>query len=709
MLLCVGSAYAITNTVTGQTAPVTVTYTLPNNPGPAVAGTVTATLASTFIYVSNGTTVNGSSQAALPAWLTVTQSASNAAAGSAASFNFKANAIAGTMQPGSYTATVYLTTVTSGYTSPNNTTTITVTLSVKAAAGKFGCTASNNGNLSWSPGSNYPTMTVTCSSTGEEIAYTIAPGGSISSSMVITNPGQTATVTSGIAYSFSASSFLVSFSPTLFLSNPPGTPLSGTVTMTPSDGSAPIVVNVNINLTGGTLTIASLSPAELPVDTSADHTIVLTGTGFVPGVTTVTIANQAASPVTNTLDTFHAVVVSSTNMILTIDHATYLAAAHVSTGSLAGLPLKINAANSGTAATGGPLLLTVSTAPIIYGVTNAASFAEGGGNPALAPYEIISIFGANFDSGDGVTVNQSAASSPYVYSKSMNNSAGNAVFVRFYSGILLSGDSGGGLADAPIIFVSKNQINAIVPSALSTPAVNSNNLVVSVNAVKNDVVVPVDIVANAPGIFTPSGTGQGVAAVINADGTLNSASNPATHGTTVSIYATGLGTPNATGVADGTNALTAFAFPATCMAMDNSAYLGVLQGTIDPPSAAYGNTSLGSQATGYNASTYTTLDGAVFASAFTYAYLYPPCFVTTTGSNVVVTLKNTAAGTPANGTVTYAGFVPDAVAGLYQVNVTLPTTFTPALASTVPYSGVTLSLAVAGGSSSPAGVVVYIK
>jgi uncharacterized protein (TIGR03437 family) len=45
----------------------------------------------------------------------------------------------------------------------------------------------------------------------------------------------------------------------------------------------------------------------------------------------------------------------------------------------------------------------------------------------------------------------------------------------------------------------------------------------------------------APGIFTDNSSGKGQGAVLNQDYSLNSPSNPAAHGSFVSIYATGVG------------------------------------------------------------------------------------------------------------------------------------------------------------------------
>ena len=52
-------------------------------------------------------------------------------------------------------------------------------------------------------------------------------------------------------------------------------------------------------------------------------------------------------------------------------------------------------------------------------------------------------------------------------------------------------------------------------------------------------VLPVN--ATSPGIFTSDATGTGQAAAVNQDGSRNTATNPATRGSVVSIYATGEG------------------------------------------------------------------------------------------------------------------------------------------------------------------------
>jgi trimeric autotransporter adhesin len=132
---------------------------------------------------------------------------------------------------------------------------------------------------------------------------------------------------------------------------------------------------------------------------------------------------------------------------------------------------------------------TATIAPV-----NAASLATG----ALAPGEIITIFGAGFDPAN--------------------------------TQLLFDGQP------ATLFYTSATQINALAPVSLTA---NSNTTVsVVVDGAAAGSLVPV--VAAAPGIFTVSG-GTGQAAANNQDGSLNSASNPAARGSVISLYATGQG------------------------------------------------------------------------------------------------------------------------------------------------------------------------
>ena len=91
---------------------------------------------------------------------------------------------------------------------------------------------------------------------------------------------------------------------------------------------------------------------------------------------------------------------------------------------------------------------------------------------------------------------------------------------------------------APLIYARNDQVSGIVPYELSGKA--STQVHVSFGGqISNTVKVPV--VEVAPGIFTADSSGRGQGAIVNQDGTLNSASNPAPAGSIVFLYATGEG------------------------------------------------------------------------------------------------------------------------------------------------------------------------
>jgi uncharacterized protein (TIGR03437 family) len=93
---------------------------------------------------------------------------------------------------------------------------------------------------------------------------------------------------------------------------------------------------------------------------------------------------------------------------------------------------------------------------------------------------------------------------------------------------------------APLLSVTSTQINVIVPYEVEGA---TTNVQVTINGQRSAIVTLARFPA-APGIFTQAGNGLGQAAVLNQDGTVNSASNPALKGSTISIFATGGGQTN---------------------------------------------------------------------------------------------------------------------------------------------------------------------
>jgi uncharacterized protein (TIGR03437 family) len=142
-------------------------------------------------------------------------------------------------------------------------------------------------------------------------------------------------------------------------------------------------------------------------------------------------------------------------------------------------------------------------APRTFGVANAAA---GGLSGRLAPAEIISVFGP----GIGPPIAAAAAPVAGFYPKTLD-------------GVQVSIDG----MNMPLLYVSANQINAVVPMGL-TPGAAATVRVTNGTTVSPD--YPVWIDASAAQAF-PN--------VLNQDGTLNSQANPAKSGTAVTFFGTG--------------------------------------------------------------------------------------------------------------------------------------------------------------------------
>jgi uncharacterized protein (TIGR03437 family) len=185
--------------------------------------------------------------------------------------------------------------------------------------------------------------------------------------------------------------------------------------------------------------------------------------------------------------------------------------------------------------------LTDPTQPSIQSVVNAASYLPratqlGTGpdpapapNSAVSPREIISIFGSNLGP---TSICSNAPDAQSVYQPTI--AACPTVGVTFDS------------LPAPLIMVSANQINAIVPDGLKDyPEGSSVTITVTVGSA-TPANFPARVVKFDPGLFTLGGNGQGQAAVLNFDSksgvvTVNGKSASATRGGAVEIFATGFG------------------------------------------------------------------------------------------------------------------------------------------------------------------------
>lgn len=155
------------------------------------------------------------------------------------------------------------------------------------------------------------------------------------------------------------------------------------------------------------------------------------------------------------------------------------------------------------------------------GVVNDGSFAPFTAH--LAPGELIALFGTGLASGTA-----SATTLPLP-----NQLGGVQVFINGYN--------------APLVYVSPTQINAVVPYEVSNVA----SIHVLSNGQSSNTVTEL-MNATSAGVFTYSpADGTGFAAALHQDYTVVSPSNPAQPGETIQVYVTGLGAVTPSPSSDG--------------------------------------------------------------------------------------------------------------------------------------------------------------
>jgi uncharacterized protein (TIGR03437 family) len=623
--------------VTLQIVPTTILQATPNPAsltyvkGSGTAGFVDVAIASTN-SISPFFSVN---TATLPIWLRL-----DSATGVAPqSLRFSSTTVADTLAPGTYSASILISV--SGY----GDLTLPVSMLLTNKAPQLSIEGPTTVPINWTIGQGLPTPTITAISTDTPIAYTATTGGSL-------GPVIAAGEQSGLAYSF-GTPINITFNPQAFAAATPGTVLTGTVTLTWGNPVSTIVVTFRVTVLSPGAVITSLSPASLPVQSPGYvYTVSLQGTGFVPSTdpTQKTKVGIVVSGTTITTDTnIQASVTNQSNITLTIT---------VPSGSdpipFAGGAVNIGVCNpvggSCTNATS-QQTLTFGTNPIILAVTSSSALLE---NPAVtvAPYDMISLFGANFC--PNCTTTQVLTGSPdpttLTYPTSLAFDSTHSLFVTFqpHTGSAFSPTS------APVLFATNGQINLMVPSVVTT-GTNNVDILVSYGSLTGSpapkVSSPfnVSVAATDPGIFTIGADGQGSGAALDMNYNLISTTNPAgirtgsSNSDTISIYMTGLGAPDSTA--------------------DNSAAAsgGGFSWSTDCASQATYLTSFNAAQTGTALS---TLDGTLIIPSVLNTGRLVPCILS--ADNTAVTIGSQAA------TVTYAGWVAGTIAGLYQINVQLP-------------------------------------
>jgi uncharacterized protein (TIGR03437 family) len=163
------------------------------------------------------------------------------------------------------------------------------------------------------------------------------------------------------------------------------------------------------------------------------------------------------------------------------------------------------------------LLSSLAPPAAILSVVNGASGASG----AIAPGEVVVL--------NGITIGPSPLQSNAIPASGRVGSSLANVSVTFNYG-------SGGSITAPILYCSASQTSVIVPYGLA--GFSTANVVVNY---KGQITTQVPVALAAPGIFTGNFSGSGAAVALNADGTVNSATNAASAGSVITLFATGEG------------------------------------------------------------------------------------------------------------------------------------------------------------------------
>jgi uncharacterized protein (TIGR03437 family) len=673
----VGGAAPLTTTA------VALTYVKASGTYTPVSSTLTGGTPGMFYQVDTTT---------LPLWLNVAATSGTISGSSPNTVSFLPTAGAETLALGTYSATVHL------KVSGDLDSTVPVTLQVKSASETIVLSEGIAQSATWILGNAPPTFSITPISTGDApIAY------SVTHTSLTNSLDPQVSATSGVAYSFGPA-LSVSFLQAPFSAATPGEVLTGSVTISWGSSSS-ATVTFTVTAVSPSATITSISPSSLPTATSGTFNVVITGSGFV----------TATGLITNVGVISAGLVIPDANIAATVQNATTIdLVITVPTGTDTFLPFS---GNGGTVhlAVCNPTVasvpcftptstynLAIGINPIVQSVSSASSFMQATppALPSVAPYDMLSLFGTNFciSGGTGCT-----SGAPILYGQK------DPVTLRYLT--QLSPDASGptqrnltvtfqthgasptAIATAPLLFATNTQINLMVPDAVKAYYGNTVDMVVSFgygqgSNLLSSLPYSMTITPTDPGIFAMTGDGQGDAAALSYSYALINQTNPAgatpTTSDTIALYVTGLGRPDAN---SGQNPDTGYS--ATCMTTD--AYWALVNTAVTPSIAL------------------TSDDGLVLQPSMYPANTIEPCISTASPNLPTVTVGGV------NAPVTFAGWVSGSVAGLYQINITLPTSAALSgasapvtLTTTAQKVPVVVTAGVAAKTSQPSGVNIWM-
>jgi uncharacterized protein (TIGR03437 family) len=402
---------------------------------------------------------------------------------------------------GSYTSSVTITV--SGVASP-----AVVTVSLEVTSPPSTLSLSTNSLIFSAPPSPSIAQTVMLSTNGSPIAYTATAGAtwlSVSPAVGIVLPGDLAMLSINVDATNLA---------------PKVAPYSANITVVASGASVTAKsqnITVYVTVNSLTPTIASIWPPVLPENAGA-QTITIRGTSFYSA--TSVLVQGVAVPLATTI--------LSPTALMAVVPASLL---------IQGGVLNIIVENPAPGGSSAPTGISVTNVPTIFGVFSAASYASA----AFSPGELVTMFGSNI--GPAIPATMSVVQG-YV-----TTSLGSVT-------VTIDGEN------APILYVSASQVTVQVPYEATVGA----GTVIVTNGANPPASTTINITPVAPGIFTADGSGEGEAAAINTGATsglvtLNSTTNPAHIGDTVSLYLTGEGNYNPSLLTGAVNTNTGFVVP----------------------------------------------------------------------------------------------------------------------------------------------------
>jgi len=446
--------------------------------GAAVSTTVSLTTASTTpISFSFTTTPNNGSS-----WLSVSENTNSVSANSSATLNVYANAVnITTQQTGSITIT------------PGNggaQTVIPVTLNV-------------NGGSTYTVNPSMVSLAYPAGPVSQTVAIFATPSHTTYNAAVTNCSSGDFLLLNGIGTS--VSNQLLANSLALSLNNPSALAAAvytcQVVVSNPSNSADATTINVTLTVSGGTPSLTIITATPLPSGTvGVAYSQALAATGGVTPYKGWAVATGSLPPGTS-LSTLGGVL----------------------TGLLTGIPttpgvftFTVEVTDNINATAMKQFSLTIGSTVTISanGIGNAASYAGG----SVAPGEIVVIFGSGLG--------------PNTLAGLQLDSHGNVSTSLSGTQVLFDGIA------APLIYSQAKAVSAVVPYEVNGK--NSTQVqVIYQGQPSNVVAMPVTSVM--PGIFTDDASGRGQGAVVNQDGTMNSATNPAAAGSVVFFYATGEG------------------------------------------------------------------------------------------------------------------------------------------------------------------------